>query len=596
MSAPSPQTSKSTLTTFALKVDGNEIDSSYLVQSILVRKAVNKISYAEIEILDGAASDGDFPISNKADFLPGAEVEIEAGYQSTNSTIYKGIITAHGLQVAKNEGSVLRITCRDKAIKMTLGRKSAFFQEKKDSDIISSLIGDSGASADVEATELEHPNISQYYVTDYDFMLMRADVNGMVVLVDDGKVSVKAPDTSTSAVISATYGDSILSFDAQLNSVNQIDSATGYAWDMSTQKLAEGSGSASATTPGNVTNSTLAEVIGLSDYVLQSPGNVVADELTSWASAKLLKSKIAKIDGSVSFQGSALVKPGVMITLDGVGDRFNGDAYVTAVEHTIEDGDWVTKASFGLNFDWFEEETPNVSAPPASGLLPSVSGLQTGKVMEIHEDPDGEFRVKIKLPIMQQDSDGIWARYAQFYGTSGAGSFFYPEVDDEVVVGFLNDDPRYPVILGMLYSSKISPPYTPEEKNETKAIVTKEKLKIEFNEKDKVITVITPGENQLVLDDKSKGITIKDQNDNKIEMSSSGITIKSPKSINIEASQAVNLKGGTDIALKATSKMSLKGMQFEATADTTAKVAGNASAEISASGTTTVKGAMVMIN
>ena len=596
MTAPSPVTADTTLVTFAIKLAGTEIDSTYEVKSVEVRKAINKVSYAEIEIFDGSPSAGDFPISNKADFLPGAEIEIEAGYNSTNTTIFKGVITSQGLQIGQSEGSLLKVICRDKAIKMTLGRKSAFFQEKKDSDIISTLIGDSGATADVEATTLEHPNISQYYVTDYDFMLMRADVNGMVVIVDDGTVSVKPPDTSTTAVITVAYGESMLDFDAQLNSINQIDSATGYAWDMSTQALAEGSGSASATTPGNVTNSTLAEVVGLSDFVLQSPGNIVADELTAWASAKLLKSKISKIDGSVSFQGSALVKPGVMITLAGVGDRFNGDAYVTAVEHSIVDGDWVTKASFGLNFEWFEEETPNVNAPPASGLLASVSGLQTGVVMEINEDPDGEFRVKIKLPIMQQDADGVWARYAQFYGTSGAGSFFYPEVDDEVVVGFLNDDPRYPVILGMLYSSSISPPYTPDADNYTKAIVTKEKLKVVFNEEDKSIQIITPGENQMMLDDNDGSILIQDQNDNKIEMSSSGITIKSASNLTIEAAQAVTIKGGTDVKLEATSKMSLKGLQFEATADTTAKVAGNASAEISASGTTTVKGAMVMIN
>ena len=49
---------------------------------------------------------------------------------------------------------------------------------------------------------------------------------------------------------------------------------------------------------------------------------------------------------------------------------------------------------------------------------------------------------------------GVWARMAHVYATEDCGFVFYPEVGDEVVLGFFDDDPTYPVILGSLYSSK----------------------------------------------------------------------------------------------------------------------------------------------
>jgi hypothetical protein len=46
-----------------------------------------------------------------------------------------------------------------------------------------------------------------------------------------------------------------------------------------------------------------------------------------------------------------------------------------------------------------------------------------------------------------------------------------------------------------------------------------------------------------VLDDKKQQITITDQHNNAITMSSSGIELKSPASITIQADQKVNITG-----------------------------------------------------
>jgi Rhs element Vgr protein len=593
--ADSPLTDKSDLVSFSILAGGSEIDSSYEPVSIQVHKEVNRIPSATLVFNDGDSAAGDFPMSNKADFVPGAEVEIKAGYHSEEETIFKGIVVRHGIR-AGSCGSELVVECRDKAVKMTVGRKNAFYTDSKDSDIIGKIIGTYGLSKDVGDTTVTHKELIQYYCSDWDFIVSRAEVNGMVVIADDGKVTVKPPDTSTDPALSVVYGDSILELRADMDARSQLSSVQASAWDMASQALFQSTGAnPSVNKQGNITASTLAGVIGVSNYTLQSPGAMLTPDLKAWADAQMLKSWMSKITGIVKFQGSSKARQGTLLEIKGAGDRFNGNAFMGSITHFITGGSWTTDAGIGLAANWFAEQH-DVVAPPASGVLPAVKGLQVGIVKQIDQDKDGEFRIMVKLPIMQSDSDGVWARLAHFYATSGAGAFFMPEENDEVLLGFLNEDPRYPVIVGMLYSSGRAPAYTPDKKNPMKALVTKSLLKIEFDDENKVINIQTPGNNIITISDKDKGITITDQNSNKIEMNNSGITISSAKDVNIKATGKIALTATGEIGVTSQADVKVTGLNVNHTANVGFAAKGNATAEISASGQTTVKGGMVMIN
>ena len=115
--------------------------------------------------------------------------------------------------------------------------------------------------------------------------------------------------------------------------------------------------------------------------------------------------------------------------------------------------------------------------------------------------------------------------------SAAAGSFFIPEIDSQVVVSFISNDPRHPIILGSLYT-KAKEPYTKLKKdNALKAFVSKSKLTLEFDDKDKIITISTPKENSIVISEKAKGIIITDQNKNIVKMSDTGIELTSKKNI-----------------------------------------------------------------
>jgi Rhs element Vgr protein len=595
--ASSPITANSDLVTFQVFSNGSPINDTIQVRSIEVTKRVNEISSCQITLMDGDEATQDFPVSDSDTFLPGAKIVVQMGYMGTNTTVFKGIVMSQGLKVNHENGSVLEVTCKDEAIKMTVGRKNACYTKTTDSTVISEIISNySGLTADVSATSNELPEVVQYYATDWDFILSRAEFNGLIITTEGGKVAVKDPNSETDEVLQVTYGQDILEFDASLDATNQFQNVTSNAWDFSTQKIVSGQAQLSNYAQGNVANSSLAEVIGLSDFELQSTVPLDNESLNTWARAQTTKSKFSKIQGSMSFQGSANALPGTLININGMGARFNGNAFISGVCHTLEDGNWITEVDMGLSAEWYSDKI-RLEAPLASGLLPGIQGLQNATVKQIDQDPEGEFRVLVEVPIMNQGGEGIWARLSNFYASNNAGSFFFPEIGDEVILGFLNEDPRFPVILGSLYNknSKLAP-YTPDQPNSTKAIITKNQLKFIFDDENKVVTVITPNNNQMVWSDKDQRITIKDQNENSIEMSSSGITIKSASNLTFQAAEAINLKAGTAVNIQATQSVSAKAANVSIQADMSAELKGGMSTSVSGGAEVSIKGAMVMIN
>ncbi|MFZ6010890.1 MAG: type VI secretion system tip protein VgrG [Bacteroidota bacterium] len=592
----SPVVAIADLITYTVKVNGSAVDSTVNVHTISIENRINRIPVCELELLDGSPDSEDFPISDGSTFVPGNTIDIELGYENTNTTIFSGIIVKHAIRIHKESGPVLVITCKDKAVKMTKVRKNAYYTNKKDSDILSSVIGTYGLSADVGATSVQQKEVIQFYATDWDFMLARADINGMIAIVNNGKISLKTPDSLTATPLVLTYGVDIFEFEGEVDAESQYSSVKASAWDMKGQSMLSQTAAPSNFSSGNLTTSALASTLGVSPYVLQSSGFMETDMLQSWAKAKAIKTAYSKLQGHVQFQGSALAVPGTQLELKGVGARFNGSGFVTGITHRVADGNWITTAELGLVNEWFTTET-KVESPLAAGLLPGVQGLQIGVVKQIDQDPDHEFRVKIDLPLVGTGGEGVWARLGNCYASSGFGAFIFPEVNDEVIVGFFNDDPRYPVILGSLYSSGRAPAFTPDDQNNTKAFVTRTKMKVEFQEDKGIITITTPKNNKAVLSDDAQSIELSDQNSNSITMSSSGIEIKSASAVNIKAATEMNLSATSGGTYKVSGgDLSMQGLNMSCDGQLSFKAQGAASAQLTASGEVKVQGAIVMIN
>ncbi len=577
-----PTQAETDLATFTILSNGQEISGEIGIESIYVVKSVNRIPTARITIVDGSVPREDFEVSSGELFVPGNELEIKAGYHSEESTIFKGIITKHAIQSKKDKPSFLIIDLKDEAVKLTIGRKNKFFEEVKDSEIIEGIVGDYGLTPDIEATEVTHKEMVQHHVTDWDFLVSRAEVNGKLVFVDDGKITVKAPDLSVDPIVKLAYGHNVFDFEAGMDARDQFVTVKSSSWDFANQEILEGEAEEpSFSEQGNFLNSDLANVIGLEELPLQHTGKISDSELKAWSDAKLMRSRLAKIKGKVKIQGFSDIKPGDVIELAGFGARFNGVAFVSSIAHRMSgDTPWFTDIEFGLDKDWFTDIYNDIVEKPASGLVPAIHGLQIGVVTNIHDDPEGEERIRVRLPILDNENEGVWARLTTIDGADSRGWVFRPELDDEVIVGFLNGDPRNPIILGSVYSSAKPSPIPPEEENNIKGYVSRAEMKFTFDDDKVIVTTETPNGNKIILSEDEGSILIEDENGNKLELTSDGINMESPGDINIKASGDLNMEG-VNINVKAQS-------QF--------KAEGSAGAEMSTSGQAVLKGSVVMIN
>ncbi|PZF73389.1 type VI secretion system tip protein VgrG [Taibaiella soli] len=506
-------------------INETELSGEVLVAEISVSKQFNKIASAQVVFMDGSAADRDFPLSDDDTYKPGNLIRIQLGYHGDVTTVFEGVIVKHAIKIKPNGASRLIIDAKDKAIALTGARKSAYYTDKTDSDVITQLAG--ALTPDVESTTMSHKQLIQYDVTDWDFLVTRAEANSMLVLTDDGKLIVKKPDTSSTAVLVATYGDNIWDFDAEMDARRQVVSVMSTSWDYTQQQIEQSDkGQANFTETGNLSSDDLASVLG-AEVNLIHPGHLTQEQLQNWSDAYAMRNHLSKAVGRMRVNGNSDVKPGTMVTLAGVGDRFNGAVFVTGVLHHF-DGSWYSNIQFGWNEELFVKKE-DVMNKPASGLLPGIYGLQIGVVLDL-DDPEGQYRVKLTVPTITSGNDGFWARVATLDAGASRGVYFRPQIGDEVIVGFLNDDPNEPIILGYLHSkdNKASP--LPEQEGQLQyGFVTQEGLKLVFDDTNKRLSMTVPtasGEKSIVINNDSGAFEMKDENQNTITMDASGITIQ----------------------------------------------------------------------
>lgn len=582
-----PNDSKHDVSTYKILVNNKEIDSTYKLLSLSILKEVNRVPVAKIIFRDGDASLRAFQISDKEDFMPGNKIQVNIGRDSLNTKAFKGIIVKHAVKVKANGHTQLHIECQDECVKMTIGRNNHYFENVKDNQVFDELIEKYGLQSEPETTSLLHKELVQHHISDWDFLILRAEANGMLVNADDGTIKISRP-VINKEVLQVNYGSSVLEFESEIDARYQFKNIKAASWDYSNQQLFKADASStSLKEPGNLSGSDIAGKISPDNYELHHSGHKLEQELQDWADGMLMRSRLSKIRGRAKFFGFAGIRPGDTIKVTGIGDRFNGKSYVTAVRQDIGSGVWETQVQFGLDPNRHAYHYKDLDDAPSGGLVGAIHGLQIGVVVKLQDDPDGQHRIQVKIPVIDNDAQGIWTRIASLDAGDNRGAFFRPEIGDEVIVGFINEDPRDAVVLGMLNSSNKPAPINAQDVNNEKGFTTRSKMHVSFNDDTRTITIDTPAGNSITLDEQGTKIEIKDQNQNKLTMGAAGISLESPLKIDIKAGTVLSLGAGTSLSISAPS--------LSVSADADVSISG-ATAKLSAQGPTEITGLPVKIN
>lgn len=179
----------------------------------------------------------------------------------------------------------------------------------------------------------------------------------------------------------------------------------------------------------------------------------------------------------------------------------------------------------------------------AHGLGGRWYGVFPALVTDI-KDPDGQGRVKISLP-WSPDTNGsryeAWARLATMMSGNNRGSWFVPDVSDEVLVAFEAGDARRPYVVGCLWNGSDKPPENMDGggKNYKKVLRSRNGVKVTLDDQDGQEKMIleTPGGQKITLKDGPGAVEIIDSNGNSVKLETSGITITASAKVTINASQ-----------------------------------------------------------
>ena len=168
-------------------------------------------------------------------------------------------------------------------------------------------------------------------------------------------------------------------------------------------------------------------------------------------------------------------------------------------------------------------------------------GVLTARVTNI-KDPEGRGRVKVSLlgtGALRGFGRQVWARVATLVAGNDRGSWFIPEVGDEVLVAFENGDAGRPVVLGALWSADASPPAVMDAqgRNNKKLIRLRSGIELAFSDKDgeEAIALSTPAGQKIAIDDLSGTITITDAQGNSVLLESAGIRIAANVKVTLQA-------------------------------------------------------------
>ena len=135
-----PNPSKHDVSTYDVVIEGQAMNASYQLTMLSVIKEINRIPTVKLSLRDGDAAKRTFEISNTNEFIPGKKIVIKLGYDGDNKQVFKGIITKQAIQVKADGNTQMTVECRDETIKMTVGRKSKYFENVKDSQAIEEMV------------------------------------------------------------------------------------------------------------------------------------------------------------------------------------------------------------------------------------------------------------------------------------------------------------------------------------------------------------------------------------------------------------------------------------------------------------------------
>ena len=547
-----------------IKVNGRELPPGSSITFVEVTHAVNRIPRASISLMEGETNKNDFHFVSKAMYAPGNEVSIMAKKgDKAQKVVFQGLIVRSKFRHSAF-GPAFDLDLYDAAYRLTRQRNFRVFkQDSTDEQAFRNslkLLKHNSSPAvkygKVEMPAIKHKNLVQHDLTDWDFLCMRANACGRVVLVKNGEINVVVPKLQRAAG-TITYGlDPLLEVELEADAQDLIGGFE--AWNKELQKVKpvpqKTTLSSSPLAPKHYKATTAAKALGGFQLKEFLPTPMPKPELQAYTEGRIMRGKGSGTKGHLRMQERAEFEIGKCIQLKGFGSINNEKVYISGVKHQIDVSSWTVDVQLGLSGQSYLEDR-EWNAPEAQGLLGPAQGLHYAEVTKLKKDKEKKLLVQVSVPGEDKKTNLLWATMATPYAGKDHSVWFHPEVGDLVVLGYMNNDPRYPVILGGIHRTVTENPVKWDAQNKEKGIMLRQGIGILFNDKDgtvKITTAAKPAEGQTITLDKKKGeISLNHKTKSKVIINDKGLTIDTQGDLKINAKKidingkAITIKGSS---------------------------------------------------
>lgn len=494
-------------------------------------------------------------------FISSTTQNIEFKEEFKNYLI-EGEITA--IEVHLNEKSEAPVVVRgyDISHRLHRGRYNRSFLNETDSDIVYKIASEVGIkNCKIDPSGAPHEYVFQENQTNMEFLRERAARIGFELFVQGNELNFRKPKSQES--LKLEWLVDISSFSSRITSAEQVSAVEVRSWDYTQKKLITSTARSErlVTETGNERGSSTSTEFNLNN---KPPKMTVVDQpVFSAKQAEMMAQALCDelggefIYADAKAEGNPKIRPGRVVTLKGIGDRYSGDYYVTETRHFYSQRIYTTNFSVrGLRGgSLLTTLSPQVHLQPSQTLL---VGIVTD-----NKDPKGWGRVKVKLPTLTEEHASNWARVVSLGAANARGFDCLPEVNDEVLVGFEHGDIHRPYIIGGVWNGKDAPPenvnntiqggkvrlrtfktrtghtlqFVEEDKGGSKAgvrIQTTGGHKLYLNDSDGLVEIETTGGHQIKMDDRALAISVN---------STGNLSLKAQGNIEIKANGTITVNG-----------------------------------------------------
>lgn len=480
-----------------------------------IKFAINNIPFAELKLEAKSESVVDLndQENGEVDLLkPGADIKIFRN----GKLLLSGVVTERIYNLTKNKRNIT-LKAHHKMQAMRALFRNQIFCDKSDSEILNSIFNDHRLNfidGDIKSLDWKHPQMVQYNCFDWQFVRARLNANAVWLIAGPEKITIVKPTLKTPVkTFSSRDLKQASSMTISQNNRMLPKNITTHSWDIESQAIHSVS---PVHLPLGDTAFEAAELTTLSQtaWVLNHSLGLLPKEQTAWASSRLLALYSDGIQGLIELEeGELMYELGQTLAFSGFGTLLKGRALITGVTHIFTKYDWRTQLTLGAA--WLQDLD--------TGMVPRIQGVHIAQIAENKEGPDKHHCMKVTLPVLGRGNDGkplqLLARLSSPFASNESGLNLYPEENDEVILAFLEDDPRYPVILGAMHNPKKPAPNG--ELGKGKGLI--------FKKGDKTQSMLLDPEKGMVFTEK------EGENSSKIEFRQGTFSIESSKTTTLKA-------------------------------------------------------------